>query len=50
MKNVDNSYSLQEIADKLRISRERVRQIEQMALKKLKNPKISKNLREYKEL
>ena len=41
MKNTDCSYSLQEIAQKLGISRERVRQIEQMALKKLKHPKIS---------
>jgi RNA polymerase primary sigma factor len=40
-------FTLQEIADKLNISKERVRQIEQMALKKLKHPKISKELREY---
>lgn len=50
MKNTDCSYSLEEIAQKLGISRERVRQIEQMALKKLKHPKISKKLKEYKDL
>lgn len=50
MKNTDCSYSLQEIADKLGIPRERVRQIEKMALKKLKHPKVSKKLKEYKEL
>ena len=50
MKTSDNSYTLQEIAQKLGISRERVRQIEQTALKKLKHPKVSKKLREYKDL
>ncbi len=42
--------TLSEIADILGITRERVRQIEHTALKKLKHPKISKELREYLEI
>jgi DNA-directed RNA polymerase sigma subunit (sigma70/sigma32) len=42
-------YTLEEIAKKLGITRERVRQIERVALKKLKSPKVSKKLREYLE-
>lgn len=41
------NMTLDEIANILGITRERVRQIEQMALKKLKHPKVSKELREY---
>ena len=40
-------YTLEEIAKTLGITRERVRQIEQMAIKKLKHPNISRELREY---
>ncbi len=36
------TYTLEEIAQKLGITRERVRQIEQQALKKLKQPKYRK--------
>ena len=42
-------YTLEEIAKKLGVTRERVRQIERVALKKLKSPKVSKKLREYLE-
>ncbi len=40
-------YTLDEIAKHLGITRERVRQIEQAALKKLRHPKVGKKLREY---
>ncbi len=45
-----NDMTLEEIAKYLGITRERVRQIEQMAIKKLKHPKISKELRDYLNL
>lgn len=35
-----DDYTLQEIGDKLGLTRERVRQIEMSALKKLKHPKL----------
>ena len=41
-----HGYTLQEIADLLGITRERVRQIEEMAMKKLKHPRVGKRLRE----
>jgi len=41
-------YSLEEIARILGISRERVRQIERSALKKLRHPKVGKKLAEYR--
>ncbi|WP_151900469.1 sigma factor-like helix-turn-helix DNA-binding protein [Sulfurimonas hydrogeniphila] len=48
MKSIKNGdYTLEEIAKILGITRERVRQIEAQALKKLKSPKIGKKLREY---
>lgn len=40
-------YSLEEIAKILGVTRERVRQVEANALKKLKSPKIGKSLKEY---
>jgi RNA polymerase primary sigma factor len=40
-------YTLVEIAKMLGITRERVRQIELQALKKLKSPKVGKQLKEY---
>ena len=40
-------YTLEEIATYLGITRERARQIEQGALKKLRHPKIGKKLRDY---
>jgi len=42
-----DAYILAEIAQKLGISKERVRQIEKSALKKIKHPAVSRRLREY---
>ncbi|MBN2894642.1 MAG: hypothetical protein JXK05_01945 [Campylobacterales bacterium] len=42
-----SDFTLEEIADILGITRERVRQIESSALKKLKSPRISLGLRDY---
>jgi len=42
-----SEYSLEEVAKVLGITKERVRQIEQMAIKKLKHPKVSRELRNY---
>lgn len=48
MKTVANGdYTLEEIAKMLGITRERVRQIEAQALKKLKSPKIGRKLKDY---
>ena len=41
------AQTLSAVADDLKVSRERVRQIEQRALRKLRNPTISYKLREY---
>ncbi len=41
------THRLQEIADMLGVTRERIRQIESKALRKLRHPTHSKNLREY---
>ncbi len=43
-------YTLEEIAKILGITRERVRQIETQALKKLKSPHIGKDLKNYTKL
>ena len=40
-------HTLEEIAKELGVTRERVRQIEKQALKKLKSPKIGKKLKDY---
>jgi DNA-directed RNA polymerase sigma subunit (sigma70/sigma32) len=45
-----NDMTLQEVADYMCISRERVRQIELQALKKIRHPKHSKFLRDYLDL
>ena len=42
-------YTLEEIATRLGITRQRVRQIEQAALRKLRHPKVAKHLRDYLE-
>jgi len=44
---LQGDFTLEEIVKIMGITRERVRQIEQMAIKKLKYPKASKNLRDY---
>jgi len=41
------THRLQEIADMLGVTRERIRQIESKALRKLRHPTHSRNLREY---
>ncbi len=40
-------YTLEEIARELKVTRERVRQIESSAIKKLKHPRIDKKLKTY---
>ena len=48
MKSIKSGdYTLEEIARILGITRERVRQIESQALKKLKSPSIGKKLKNY---
>ena len=46
----DYSFSLEEIGDILHITRERVRQIEQNAIKKLKHPNSGRILKTYTEM
>jgi RNA polymerase sigma factor (sigma-70 family) len=43
----NKSYTLQQIADVMNLSRDRVRQIEAKALRKLKHPRSSRKLRSY---
>lgn len=43
-------FTLEEIGDILNITRERVRQIETSAIKKIKNPKIGRNMKKYLEM
>jgi hypothetical protein len=40
-------FTLEEIGDILHVTRERVRQIEASAIKKLKHPKVGKAIRAY---
>lgn len=42
----DCSYTLEEVAKEMQVSRERVRQIEQKSLKRLRNPELCGELRE----
>jgi RNA polymerase primary sigma factor len=44
-----DSYTLQEIANMLGVTRERARQIEMQALKKLKHPRFRKQWKEITE-
>lgn len=44
-----NTYTLQEIAETLGVTRERARQIETMAIKKLRQPKLRKQWEEIIE-
>jgi len=45
---VDNhDYTLEEVGEKLKVSRERVRQIEERAIRKMRHPQVSSTLKEY---
>ena len=44
---IRGDMTLEEVAKIIGISKERVRQIEQMAIKKLRHPKNSRVLRDY---
>lgn len=43
----DHDYTLEEVGKKLKVTRERVRQIEERAIRKLRHPQMSRVLREY---
>ena len=43
----DHDHTLEEVGRKLRVTRERVRQIEERAIRKLRHPQASRILREY---
>jgi RNA polymerase primary sigma factor len=41
------NHSLEEISERFGLTRERIRQIESTALRKLRNPKYKSSLRDY---
>jgi RNA polymerase primary sigma factor len=43
----DRTYTLREVGDKFGVTRERIRQIERKALRKLRHPRRSRELRSY---
>ncbi len=43
----DQDYTLEEVGRRLKVTRERVRQIEERAIRKLRHPQMSKVLRDY---
>jgi RNA polymerase primary sigma factor len=43
----DHDYTLEEVGRKLRVTRERVRQIEERAIRKLRHPMSSRRLKDY---
>jgi RNA polymerase primary sigma factor len=43
----DHDYTLEEVGKQLKVTRERVRQIEDRAIRKLRHPQLSRVLREY---
>ncbi|MFA7289973.1 MAG: sigma-70 family RNA polymerase sigma factor, partial [Melioribacteraceae bacterium] len=45
--SVEHSYTLEEIGEKFNLTRERVRQIKEKAIRRLKHASRSKNLRSY---
>jgi len=47
--NDESDRTLEEIGKELNVTRERVRQIESSAIKKLKHPKVGRKLKNYIE-
>ena len=45
--NDDHDHTLEEVGKKLKVTRERVRQIEERAIRKLRHPQSSRQLRDY---
>jgi RNA polymerase primary sigma factor len=45
--NGEEPHTLEEIANKFGLSRERIRQLEKDALRRLRHPSVSHNLRDY---
>jgi len=43
----DHDHTLEEVGKKLKVTRERVRQIEERAIRKLRHPQASKLLKDY---
>ncbi|HET8846069.1 MAG TPA: sigma-70 family RNA polymerase sigma factor [Ktedonobacteraceae bacterium] len=43
----DHDYTLEEVGRKLKVTRERIRQIEERALRKLRHPQVSRILKDY---
>lgn len=43
----NHDYTLEEVGKKLKVTRERVRQIEERALRKLRHPHVSRTLKDY---
>ncbi|MGZ3662972.1 MAG: sigma-70 family RNA polymerase sigma factor, partial [Ktedonobacterales bacterium] len=43
----DHDHTLEEVGKKLKVTRERVRQIEERAIRKLRHPQSSRVLKEY---
>lgn len=43
----DNDYTLEEVGKKLKVTRERVRQIEERAIRKLRHPQAIRILKDY---
>ncbi|HLX40939.1 MAG TPA: sigma factor-like helix-turn-helix DNA-binding protein, partial [Ktedonobacteraceae bacterium] len=43
----DHDYTLEEVGRKLKVTRERVRQIEERAIRKLRHPQASRILKDY---
>lgn len=46
----EDVHTLEEVGAKLRISRDRVRQIQNQAIRKLRHPKLSRFLRDFRDL